>query len=224
MSDCTRMGYEWSFGSQPYVNGSAIKDIRINGKLPDEVYCNGKLVGKVKKDVSVSGYRCCLSVTRRWTETWETDAEYDSCGFLIKDSVPMRTYYAECQYYARIAVSGLDTPGKRISKIEWGKYDGKKNFKSGTINLPEYRNYYIPTSVRTEDLKDEEDTGTEDWNFNFSVKHHFKTEATVTFTDGTSQQAKDGSHSDTNTRFHGLSPSIGFYNQGTSHYTISKRV
>ncbi len=133
------MGYEWSFGSQPYVNGSAIKDIRINGKLPDEVYCNGKLVGKVKKDVSVTFYKHCIRYSGESKECYH-EAEYDSCGFITSKAYTDTSY--KINVYAMITVSqGSETSGKRIKSIGW--YVNQMGVSaSGTIDWPESRTYY----------------------------------------------------------------------------------
>lgn len=200
MSDCTRMGYEWSFGAAPKVNGSAIKDIRINGRLPDAVYCDGKLVGKVKKDVSVTFYKNCIRYSGESGECYH-EAEYDSCGFITSEAYTDTTY--KINVYAMISVSqGSETSGKRIRSINW--YVSQMGVSaSGTIDWPESRTYYCLAGSF--------------WNDSGIFVSRRRIDVHIYYTDGDvlKAQLKDSSK-------HSRNPPAGFYSGNIYSYDTSQ--
>lgn len=132
------MAYEYVFDAQPTVNGTNIKDILINGKYPDEVYCNGSHIAHLKKDVTVSLWGLYL----HWTGKFKTEAYSVGTCNIEKEYTK---YWAICEVCSVIAVSqDLITTGKRIKKIDWkGFLDDtiSRPWGNGTIEYPENSEY-----------------------------------------------------------------------------------
>ncbi len=191
------MGYEYSFDAQPTINGSNISEIKINGNLPDEVYCNGSHIAHLKKDVSALIYHRYIYPTGNMKSE-----EYVDCD------TTYHLYQAEMTAWLCIEVDhdSLIGTGKRIEKIDWWGFTdffgATMDTQSGTILRPPIvwtyliplqtaytKLYYIAPSVRSEYFP----SGTTPYNVD-EVKYHeaclycrTRANCTITYTDGTTK-------------------------------------
>ena len=221
------MSYEYVFDAQPTVNGTNIKDILINNKYPDEVYCNESHIAHLKKNVTVYSPRLCYTVISRRSEPYN---ETDSCGYTIGYG---RYYYITLQHYERLDISRdpYSSSGKRISKINWKIYEYTGHSTSGILEYPEYKTYDIPTvtkeySAYTDYSAQYTSPPDEDWTLfsSWTFREKIKTKANIYYTDGTMVEVEDGYHSDKYTKVSGMPTTIGSSGNTTSNYTYTKQV
>lgn len=187
------MADHWVFDKTTNINGSAVSGLTLNSKGFDELYYNGTHIAHFAKDVFVEINRGCFKYIGRYSTTFES---YDSCGSF---EFYERDYYVKIQAYTRIYVDQSSaSPGRRIKKLNWGKwYSGR--FFSGNIENPQGL-YLIPNLVLDIFIDSETDNNgfpPENWDnkqSSITIFNKSKAGGTVYFTDGTSISGSDGHH------------------------------
>ena len=180
------MAYEYVFDAQPTVNGTNIKDILINGKYPDEVYCNGSHIAHLKKDVTVGIYHLCLFY------------QGDLQKVTVEECDRSYTYYYatfEAYSYIEIDQSKTISEGKRIKKIYWwGKTEPfQTKTQQGTVtDVPLKGNIATLLGSALAEIwynSSYRDYPTGKTPYTDGTRLFYRTEnkCTITFTDGTEQ-------------------------------------
>lgn len=180
------MSYEYVFDAQPTVNGINIKEILINGKYPDEVYCNGSHIAHLKKDITVGIYHLYIVYTG------------DLHSVIVEECDRSYTYYyATFKAYSYIEIDQSKTisEGKRIEKIHWWgfTYPFQDTAQQGTItNVPLKGSVGTLLGTGTAQIcynskREEYFTGETPYTDGTRLFYSTGNKCTITFTDGTEQ-------------------------------------
>lgn len=172
------MAYEYVFDAQPTVNGTNIKDILINGKYPDEIYCNGSHIAHLKKDVTVGIYHLYLVYTGDLHEVTVEDCDQS-----------YTYYYATFKAYSYIEIDQSKTisEGKRIEKIHWWGRTPPFQTKTqlGTVTDVPLKGNIV--TLLGSALSKIYPSGKTPYTGDTSMFYSTENKCTITFTDGTEQ-------------------------------------